>query len=205
MSRLLRVAKPLVLDTLGVLVFAVLMALHVNVAIATAAGLAIALAVVARERLQGRRVAVLQWISLASVVVSSIATWLTSDARFVMAKPSVLFLVIGIVMLRKGWMNRYVPAEVAPRVAREMTLFGYAWAALMLVSAALNLVVAVWHTASWPTFIAIYPAASKAALFCLQYAVVKAALRRRAPAAAAGESSLQPGPGGESAYSQIAM
>ena len=191
MSKMLRVAWPVILDTLGVLVFAVLMALKVDLRIATLAGLTVALAVVGRELLRGHRVAVLQWISLASVVVSSVATWLTSDPRFVMAKPSILFLIVGVVMLRKGWMNRYVPAELVPRIQPEMTRFGYAWAALMLVSAVLNLVVAVWHTTSWPVFIAIYPAASKALLFCVQYAAVKMALRKRpatAPVAAPQET-----------------
>lgn len=179
MSRLFRIAWPVILDTLGVLVFAVLMALEVDVRIATLAGLVVALAVVGREIVHRRRVAVLQWISLASVVVSSVATWLTADPRFVMAKPSILFLIIGGVMLRKGWMNRYVPPGIAPRVQPEMTFFGYAWALLMLVSAGLNAVVAVWHPASWPAFIAIYPAVSKGVLFCVQYVTVKAALRRR--------------------------
>lgn len=190
MTRMLRVAVPVIVDTLGVLVFAVLMALHVDVRIATLAGLVVALAVVGREIALRRRVAVLQWISLASVVVSSIATWLTSDPRFVMAKPSILFLVIGIVMLRGGWMNRYVPPAIAPRVGPEMTFFGYVWAVLMLVSAVLNAVVAIWHPGSWPAFIAIYPAVSKGVLFCIQYAVVKAALRRRPATDAAGETGL---------------
>lgn len=193
MSRLLRVAKPVILDTLGMLVFAVLMALHVDVFIATLAGLVVALAVAVRERVLHGRVAALQWISLASVVISSIATWLTADPRFVMAKPSVLFVVVGVVMLRKGWMNRYVPAEIVSRVEPEMTVFGYAWAVLMLVSAVANLVVAVWYPTSWPGFIAVYPVVSKAALFLVQYAVVKAALRRRpaaTPQPAAGEVAL---------------
>ncbi|KAI3592097.1 hypothetical protein D9X30_2900 [Cupriavidus sp. U2] len=190
MSRLLRVAWPVMLDTLGVLVFAVLMALNVDVRMATLAGLVVALAVVGREIVHRRRVAVLQWISLASVVVSSIATWVTSDPRFVMAKPSILFLVIGVVMLRGGWMNRYVPPAIAPRVQPEMTFFGYAWAVLMLVSAALNAAVAIWHPASWPAFIAVYPAVSKGVLFCVQYGVVKAALRRRPAPAADGEAAL---------------
>ena len=190
MSRVLRVAWPVILDTLGVLVFAVLMALHVDVRIATLAGLVVALAVVGREIAHQRRVAVLQWISLASVVVSSIATWVTSDPRFVMAKPSILFLVIGIVMLRGGWMNRYVPPAIAPRVQPEMTFFGYAWAALMLVSAVLNAVVAIWHPGAWPAFIAIYPAVSKGVLFCIQYGVVKAALRKRPATAADADPAL---------------
>ncbi|PLP97676.1 septation protein IspZ [Cupriavidus pauculus] len=190
MSRILRVAWPVMLDTLGVLVFAVLMALNVDVRIATLAGLVVALAVVGREIAHRRRVAVLQWISLASVVVSSIATWVTSDPRFVMAKPSILFLVIGVVMLRGGWMNRYVPPGIAPRVQPEMTFFGYAWAVLMMVSAALNAVVAIWHPASWPAFIAIYPAVSKGVLFCVQYGVVKAALRRRPAPASSDEAAL---------------
>ena len=46
-------------------------------------------------------------------------------------------------MLRRGWMNRYLP-PIAPRpVADVATTFGYAWAGLMFGSAALNIALAL--------------------------------------------------------------
>ena len=59
--------------------------------------LTVAVAIVLWELLRGRAVPALQWISLALVLVSTAATWLTHDARFVMGKPSVIYLLIGAV------------------------------------------------------------------------------------------------------------
>ena len=45
-------------------------------------------------------------------------------------------------MLKRGWMNRYLPERAAP-VADVATAFGYAWAGLMFGSAALNIALAL--------------------------------------------------------------
>ena len=45
-------------------------------------------------------------------------------------------------MLKRGWMNRYLPERAAP-VADVATAFGYAWAGLMFASAALNIALAL--------------------------------------------------------------
>ena len=66
----------------------------------------------------------LQWISLAMVLVSTAATIYTLDPRYVMAKPSVVYAMIGSAMLRRGWMNRYIPPENLPLVGDLMTCFG---------------------------------------------------------------------------------
>jgi intracellular septation protein A len=179
MKQFLYAARPLVFDALGVIVFAALVALHVDVIVAAVAGTAVAVAIVLWELLRGRAVPALQWISLALVLVSTAATWLTHDARFVMGKPSVIYLLIGAVMLKRGWMNRYVPPESLPLIEDRMTLFGYAWAGLMFLTAIANLVVAVWFTADWPAFVAVFPLATKIGLFLLQFVVVKATARRR--------------------------
>jgi hypothetical protein len=67
-------------------------------------------------------------------------------------------------------------------VAREhgaavQVAFGYVWAGLMFVTAAANLAVAVWFSPYWPAFLAIFPTASKVALFLVQYATVRSAVR----------------------------
>ena len=151
---------------------------------ATVAGSIVAIAVVGYEFARGHKVAALQWISLASVLFTAAATLFTGDPRFVMAKPTIVYLIVGTVMLRKGWLNRYIPPEQLAMVGDVMDRFGMIWAALMFTSAGLNLVIALFFTQWWPLFIGIFPLASKFGLFAIHIAVVhvitQARLRRRA-------------------------
>lgn len=190
MKTLLYALGPMLFDSLGVLVFAVLLVVGVGIVPATIAGTVVALAVVGYELARGNKVAALQWISLASVLLTAAATLLTGDPRFVMAKPTIVYLIVGAVMLRRGWLNRYIMPEQRALVGDVMDRFGMIWAALMFISAGLNLVVAIFFTAWWPLFIGIFPLASKFGLFAVHIAVVhfigQARLRRRAG------SDLQP-------------
>jgi len=100
----------------------------------------------------------------------------------VMLKPSVIFCIVGVVMLRRGWMNRYLPERAAP-VADVGTAFGYAWAGLMFASAALNIVLALTLDAkSWAAVMSAWGIASKIVLFLVQYGVMTAVGKRRAAA-----------------------
>jgi intracellular septation protein len=184
MKPLLFAARSFVFDVLGVIVFAALLALHVDLFVAVGVGVAIAIGVVTWELLHRRRPSPLQWTSLALMLASATATYLTHDPRFVMVKPTVGYTVVGFLLLRRGWMNRYVPAEFLPLVEGQMTLFGYVWAGLMFLTAGLNLIVAIAFTASWPAFIAAFPLPSKLALFATQYIVVRGAIRSRTARAA---------------------
>jgi intracellular septation protein len=177
MQNLLSAARPLVNDSLGVIIFAALTALHVGFPIAVGFGIATAIGVVAWTLIRGRGVAPLQWVSLALVLISAAATFLTNDPRFVMAKPSVVYVIVGCFLLRRGWMNRYVPVEFLPLVEGRMTAFGYVWAGLMFLTAAANLVVVLAFTAVWPLFIAAFPIGTKVALFGVQYASIRSAIR----------------------------
>jgi len=173
MRQLLYAVVPLIFDSLGVIVFAVLMAANVDLIIATAAGAVTAVAVVAWEALRRRPVAAVQWLSLGLVFVSAAATLMTHDPRFVMVKPSVVYALVGAAMMRRGWMNRYVPPELLAGVEDLMTRFGYIWAALMFLTGIANLVVALLFTAWWATFLAAFPLASKLALFAFQFVFVR--------------------------------
>ena len=190
MRTLLYAIGPMLFDSLGVLVFAVLLAAGAGIVPAVVAGTVVAVAVIGYELVRGHQIAALQWISLASVLFTAAATLLTGDPRFVMAKPTIVYLIVGSVMLRKGWLNRYIPPEQLAIVGDVMDRFGMIWAALMFASAGLNLVVALFFTAWWPLFIGIFPLASKFGLFAVHVAVVhfvtQARLRRRA------SSELQP-------------
>ncbi|WP_168452264.1 inner membrane-spanning protein YciB [Sphingopyxis microcysteis] len=182
MRTLLYAIGPMLFDSLGVILFAVLLATGAGILVATVAGTAVALAVVGYELVRGRKVAALQWISLASVLFAAAATLFTGDPRFVMAKPTIVYLIVGSVMLRKGWLNRYIPPEQLALVGDVMERFGMIWSAMMFASAGLNLIIAIFFTAWWPLFIGVFPLASKFGLFAIHVAVVhfvmKARLRR---------------------------
>lgn len=184
MRMLLYAVGPMLFDSLGIIVFAVLLALDAGIVPATIAGTAVAVAVVGYELARGNKVAALQWISLASVLFTAAATLFTGDPRFVMAKPTIVYLIIGTVMLRRGWLNRYIPPAQMAIVGDVMDRFGLIWSAMMFASAALNLIVALFFTAWWPLFIGVFPLASKFGLFAVHiivvYFVMQARLRRRA-------------------------
>jgi intracellular septation protein A len=178
-------ARPLLADFFSTLVFVILMLLHVDVRIAIAAAVVVGAGQVVYLKLRHRPVAALQWLSLGLVLVSGAASLLTHDPRFVMAKPSVVYLLVAWAMLERGWMLRYTPPIARDHVADLMIGFGYAWAGLMALSAAANLLVATLFTAHWTTFIAIFPLVSKIGLFLVQFAVVRTIARRRIIAARA--------------------
>src|SRR3546814_15400966 len=92
MKSLLYAVGPLVFDSLGVIIFAVLLGLGASVVAATIAGTVAAVAVVGWEVVRARRPAPLQWISLATVLFSAAATLLTGDPRFLMIKPTIVYL-----------------------------------------------------------------------------------------------------------------
>jgi len=86
-------------------------------------------------------------------------------------------------MLRRGWMNRYLPERAQP-VADVATTFGYVWAALMFASAALNIALALsLDPKSWAAVMSAWGIASKISLFLIQYGWMTAVGRRRAATA----------------------
>ena len=78
-----------------------------------------------------------------------------------------------VVMLKKGWMLRYLPPVAQGRGAGVMVVFGYVWAGLMFLTGAANLVTAIWFSAYWPAFMAVFPTVSKVGLFAAQYLTVR--------------------------------
>jgi intracellular septation protein len=183
MSPLLYAARPLLLDFLSTIVFLALVALKVDPTIAAGVAIAIGVGQVLFLKLTGRPVAPLQWMGLGLVLVFGTASLLTHDIRFLMVKPTIIYLLIGGVMLKRGWMLRYMPPAASGHGEDVMVAFGYVWAALMLVTAIANAVVAIAFTAYWVTFMAIFPAATKFGLFAIQYVVTRTVVRRRILAA----------------------
>jgi intracellular septation protein A len=181
--------RALATDFLPTIAFAVLIALKVDVPIAAAVSMAISVAQIALQFAMRKPVAPLQWASLGLVVVFGAAGILTSDARFLMAKPSLICAVIGVVMLKRGWMLRYLPPIAVEHGRAAQIVFGYVWAGLMFVTAAANLVVAVWFTPWWPAFLAVFPPASKLALFGVHFLTVRHIAIRNATALSAAQAA----------------
>src|ERR1700710_593102 len=115
-------------DFLSTIVFLVLYLTTGNVVLATSVAIAGAVAQVVYSRLKGQALAFTTYASLALVIVLGGATLLTNDPRFVLAKPSVAHFAIGAIMLKRGWLLRYMPAIVTEKAPDYVTTAGYAWA-----------------------------------------------------------------------------
>jgi intracellular septation protein A len=185
MKNLFQAARVLLLDLASTILFLVLYLLTDNLLLAVAFGMALGVLQIGAQFVHRRPVETLQWLSVILILASGTATMLTRDPRFVMLKPSLIYAVVGLVMLKRGWMNRYLPPRAAP-VADVATTFGYVWAGLMFASAGLNLLLALSIDAkSWAAAMSAWGIASKVGLFLIQYAVMTAIGRRRQATAAA--------------------
>jgi intracellular septation protein A len=179
MKNLLHAIKPLANDLASSLFFAVLVAMGADVATATLWAVAFALAHVVLMKVLKKPIAPLQWASLGLVLVFGAAGLFLHDIRFLMAKPTIIYLIVATVMLKRGWMLRYMPPIAAGHGENMMIVFGYVWAGLLAFTGVLNLVVAVWFTESWPLYKAIFPITSKMALFAVQYLSVRRIVKRK--------------------------
>ena len=181
---LLRVGKEMASDLLSTLVFVVLFAVTQSVTVSVSLAIAIGAVRIIYQRRRGIRIDAMQWLSLFLVIVFGGAALITQNPLFIMLKPTLIYTAIGVVMLRRGWMNRYVPPIVQTNAGELTILFGYLWAALMFATGATNLVVALNAShATWAWFIGVFPLASKLALVLVQYNVTGGIVRRRIRAA----------------------
>lgn len=188
MKNLLYALRPLASDFFPTIVFAVLVALHQPVIVTTAAALVVAMLQIAVQKIRGREIPLLQWASVALVIVFGAVGIVTQDARFLMIKPSIIYVAIGVVMLKRGWMIRYLPPIAGGHAEALMVGWGYVWSGLMFVSAVANLAVAWTLPSFWPVYLATIPLASKLLLFAVQYASIRFIVRRKIQAERAAQS-----------------
>jgi len=191
MKNLFHAGKFLAMDMASTIFFLGFYALTKNVLLAVALGMALGVGQIAWEFARKRPIDTMQWLSLFLVVATGTATALTRDPRFVMIKPSVIYAVVGIVMLKPGWMNRYLPERAMEIVPDVGVVFGYIWSGLMFFSAGLNLVLALrLPLSAYAGFMASYAIASKLGLFLAQYAVMRLIGGRRFRAGTAASDAL---------------
>jgi len=181
MRDLFAAAKLLLLDMASTVFFLVVFLLSKNIPLAVALGVALGVAQIGWGFVRKRPIDTMQWMSLFLVVGAGTATLITNDPRFVMVKPSLIYLVVGVVMLKPGWMNRYLPPVAKELVPDLAFIFGFIWSGLMFFSAALNVIVALnFSVVTWASFMSVYGIVSKLGLFLIQYAVMRyIGIRRR--------------------------
>ena len=170
----------LLTDFLSTIVFLVLYLATDNVLLATSVAIAGAVAQVVHSRVNGKPLGFMTYASLALVIVLGSATLLTNDPRFVLAKPSIAHFAIGAIMLKRGWMLRYVPPLVVETIPEYVTIAGYAWAALMFL---LGLgVIAVASTGDiklWAFYVSVVAIGAKVAAFAVQYVAFRVLVTNR--------------------------
>ncbi len=180
MKDFLNAAKLLFLDLASTIVFLILFLLTHNTILSVSLGMAFGLAQIAIQFIRRKPIDTMEWLSLFLVIAAGTTTLLTGDPRFVLLKPSVIYAIVGIVMLKPGWMNRYLP-EIAKKVVPDVAVVvGYAWAGLMFLSAIVNASVAfACSVATWALVMPIYGIVSKTALFLIGFAAMRIIGRRR--------------------------
>jgi len=162
---------PIFRDLLATFVFVALFWITDNIFVATAFGMALGISQTLWTRLRGRAVGPLQWLTLVLITVFGGATILFHNAHFIMVKPTLLWLALGAVMLRRDWMAPYLPPIVTENLDDHLIVrAGYAYAALMFTLAVMNLLVAFAMSEKfWAVYALIAPAAAQFALLLALY------------------------------------
>jgi intracellular septation protein A len=180
MKAFLDAARLLFLDMASTLFFLVLFLLTHNTILSVGLGMALGVIQIGIQIVRRKPIHVMEWLSLFLVIAAGSATLLTNDPRFVLFKPSVIYVIVGSVMLKTGWLNRYLP-EIARTVAPDVAVItGFVWAGLMFVSAAVNAFVALACSIStWAMIMPVYGMVSKLAVFLAGFLAIRLTVRRR--------------------------
>ena len=180
MKELFYSAKYLAEDMASMILFGVVLEFSHNVPLAVGLGMALGVSQIVWHLVRKEKVDAMQWLSVSLVIIGGAATLLTKNPLFVMLKPSVISAAVGVFMLKRGWMNRYLPP-----VAQEWTpdigiLFGYIWAGLEFFTAGLNIFIAVtFDPLSWGKIMSVFGIASMVGLFLIQFSIMRVIGERR--------------------------
>jgi intracellular septation protein len=172
-------------DFFSTIVFLALYFITGNIPLATGVAIAGAIAQVIYARVKGEPLSFMTYASLGLVIVLGGATLLTNDPRFVLAKPAIGHFAVGAIMLKRGWMLRYLPPIVTDTIPEYVTIAGYAWAALMFaLGAGVIAVASTGDMKLWAFYVTAVAIGAKIAAFALQYAAFRILITNRIRAAA---------------------
>lgn len=150
-----------------------------SVIAATCVAIAVAVGQFVHSKWSGRPLSFMTVASLGLAIALGVATLMTNDPRFVLMKPSIAHFAIGAIMLRPGWMLRYLPPIVSETVPGTVRTIGYAWAALMFALGAGVIGVAMtgdlWW---WGFYVSVIAIGAKIVMFAITYSVFRICVRR---------------------------
>jgi len=173
-------------DFLSTIIFLAIYLATDNIVLATSIAIAGAVGQVIHLRIKGRPLHFMTWASLALVIVLGTATILTQDPRFVLAKPAIAHFAIGAIMLKRGWMLRYMPPIAVETIPEYITFAGYAWAVLMFALGAGTIAVALTGDLKlWTIYVSVVAVGAKIAAFAVQYVAFRFLITGRVRAARA--------------------
>jgi intracellular septation protein A len=173
--------RQLLSDLLSVIVFLVIYGVTDNLYLATGLAVAVSVSQVVIARVRRQPVDAMQWLIFGLVIALGAATLITQDSRFIMFKPSIIHFAIGAVMLRRGWMLRYLPPIARDNLSTGFVdAAGYAWAALMIALGLINILIAsAFDFRVWALFITFGAIGAKLVAFLIQYVVMRTLVRRK--------------------------
>jgi len=161
-------------DLAPMIVFLLVFLASKNIYLATGVGIGLSVLQIGRSFARKAPIGMLQWAGLGLIAVFGTATLLTGDPRFVMFKPTGINLALGAVMLKRGWMERYVPEAIRDLARPMLNVFGYVWSGLMFFTAALNLIlVFTVDVTTWAKFNLFFPPISIIGLFVIQNVLMR--------------------------------
>jgi len=180
MKNFLETAKLLLLDLASTLLFLALFLLTHNIVLSVGLGMGVGVSQIAIQLARRKPIYTMEWLSLFVVVAAGTATLLTNDPRFVLFNPSIFYVVVGIVMLKAGWMNRYLPAIARAVTSDVAVIVGFVWAGLMFLSAGVNAFVALaWSVPMWAMIMPIFGIVSKVTVFLAGFTAIRLTTVRR--------------------------
>jgi intracellular septation protein A len=173
-------------DFFSTIVFLAVYLLTDNVLLATGVAIAGSIAQVVYAHLKREPLGFMTYASLALVIVLGGATLFTHDPRFVLAKPAIGHFAIGAIMLKRGWMLRYMPPVVAETIPEYVTFAGFAWAALMFALGCGTIAIALTGDIKlWAFYVSFVLLGAKITAFAVQYVAFRLLVAGRIRAARA--------------------
>jgi intracellular septation protein len=162
-------------DFLTTLVFVVVLLLTNSVYIAVGVAMAIAIAQLAAAWLKGRSVSIMQWFSCGLVIVLGSASLALDDPRYVMIKPTIGHFAIAAIMLRRGWVGRYMPLIVKENASEWVIVTaGYMWSGFIFTLGIINFYIATSFSVEiWAWWISVGSIGAKVLGVAIHYVVFR--------------------------------
>jgi intracellular septation protein len=178
--------KKLIFDLLSGLLFMAVVLVTKNIYWALAVSLTTAVAQLAWNIAHRQEISAIQWASVVLIVIAGATSLLTRNTRYIMLKPALVELCVGIVMLRRHWIKRYLSEKTIEHLPDAAIVgAGYTYSFVMLSLAGVNGYLALNATQeTWAVFNGLAPpivfALVGATLFWFCRRLVRRSMRLRA-------------------------